>query len=225
MIFGHSYTYRVNAANLMGYGVFSTPQSYIPREAPGKPTSAPTLVAGSSSRTTIVISYLPILENTGGSAIIKYNVYVDDGHYSAFAGPYTSATNGMSMLFSTDLLPVLPTTGLTYRFKYTSVNIAGESILSDELCVLLAEVPTVPLSLVRIDSNILPAGQIRVTWSMPSDNGGSPITGYRLYLDTVLLYDGSSLSTEVVYTIVNLIVGRAYQISVSANNAKGESLT
>jgi len=59
---------------------------------------------------------------------------------------------------------------------------------------------------------------------MPSDNGGSPITGYRLYLNDVLHYDGAGLPTEVIYTLVNLNVGRDYKISISAINAKGEGL-
>ena len=178
----------------------------------------------SSNRFEIVIAYDAIVENTGGSAILSYKVYVDDGNDGAFGGPYMSSGSGKTMLFSTSLLPVAPTTGKIYRFKYSSTNIAGESLLSDELSVLLAEVPKIPLNLVRIDSAILPAGQIRVTWDMPADDGGSPITGYRLYLNDVLHYDGTGLPTEVIYTLVNLNVGRDYKIAISAINAKGEGL-
>ncbi len=63
----------------------------------------------------------------------------------------------MTLQFSTSQLPAL-TTGLIYGFKYSSVNIAGESELSDELNVLLAEVPSAPLNLHRINSATLPAG-------------------------------------------------------------------
>jgi len=63
-----------------------------------------------------------------------------------------------------------------------------------------------------------------VTWEMPLDDGGSPITGYRLYLNDVLHYDGAGLSTEVIYTVVDLSVGFDYKISVTAINAKGEGL-
>lgn len=66
---------------------------------------------------------------------------------------------------------------------------------------------------------------MRVTWDLPADDGGSPITGYRLYLNDVLVYDGDQKSTEVVYTLINLSVGLDYKISVSAMNAKGEGLT
>ena len=65
-----------------------------------------------------------------------------------------------------------------------------------------------------------------MTWEMPKDIdvGGTPITGYRLYLNDVLHYDGSGLSTEVIYTIINLNVGFDYKISVTAINSKGEGL-
>ena len=147
------------AENLMGYGVYSSiAQSYIPRQVPGKPPHAPMLVPELSDRTELVIRYEPIIENTGGAAISFYNVYIDDGHDGTFSGPYVSVSNGMTLLFSTNLLPVAPTTGLMYRFKYSSTNVAGESDLSEELSVLLSEVPSVPLNLHRIDSAILPAG-------------------------------------------------------------------
>lgn len=159
LILGHPYQYRVKAENLMGYGVYSSiAQSYIPRQIPGKPPTAPVLVPELSDRTELVIQYAAITENTGGSPILQYSVYVDDGLDGPFSGPYVSMGSGMTMRFSTNLLPTSPVTGRIYRFKYTATNIAGESELSDELSVLLAEVPSTPLNLHRIDSATLPAG-------------------------------------------------------------------
>ena len=60
---------------------------------------------------------------------------------------------------------------------------------------------------------------------MPADDGGSPITGYRLYLNSVLVYDGNGTSTQNNYTVTNLIVGHDFTISVSALNNKGEGLS
>ncbi len=172
LILGHPYQYRVKAENLMGYGAYSapspdSPHGYIPRSAPGKPPSAPKLVPEHSTRTEIVISPDPIIDNTGGSAITGYNVYVDDGNDGPFGGPYPATAEstpsppgppGTTWRFSTAALPIAPTTGKIYKFKYSAVNVAGESPLSDELSVLLAEVPTAPQGLRRIDSATLPAG-------------------------------------------------------------------
>jgi hypothetical protein len=49
-------------------------------------------------------------------------------------------------------------TGRIYKFRYSAVNIAGEGPLSDTVSILMAEVPTAPTSLVRIDQTILSAG-------------------------------------------------------------------
>jgi hypothetical protein len=76
--------------------------------------------------------------------------------------------------------------------KYTAVNIAGESGFSPVVPILMAEVPSLPLSLIRINSATLPAGTVSVQWSLPADNGGTPVTGYKLYLNGVLYYDGST---------------------------------
>lgn len=46
--------------------------------------------------------------------------------------------------------------------------------------------------------------------------------GYKLYLDGVLYYDGSSSTSVVSYTVTSLSVGISYSISVTAVNAVGE---
>jgi hypothetical protein len=88
---------------------------------------------------------------------------------------------------------------------------------------MLAVVPGVPTSFARIDYNTLVAGTIRVSWSLPASNGGTPILGYKLYVANVLYYDGSATSTVTSYTITDLSVGLTYSISVTAVNAIGES--
>lgn len=37
----------------------------------------------------------------------------------------------------------------------------------------------------------LTAGDIRITWSLPVDNGGTPVLGYKIYLNQALLVDVS----------------------------------
>ena len=68
-------------------------------------------------------------------------MYVDDGNDGSFSGPYN---NGLLLTYNTASLSL--TTGLTYRFKYSAVNSEGEGPLSDEVAILLADLPTVPTS-------------------------------------------------------------------------------
>jgi len=67
--------------------------------------------------------------------------------------------------------------------------------------------PSAPTNFERIDMNSLTAGDIRVKWSLPADNGGSPVNGYLIYLNGVLLVDASTQSTLNVYTYTGLSVG------------------
>ena len=71
--------------------------------------------------------------------------------------------------------------------------------------------------------NSLTAGDIRVKWQLPADNGGSPVNGYRLYLNDILLVDASTQSTLNSYTYTGLSVGQTYLLSISAVNNIGES--
>lgn len=140
----------------------------------------------------------------GGSPILNYNVYIDDGNDGPFS---TVINNGLLLTYNTAaILPAL-TTGQVYRFKYSGVNTAGESALSDEVAILMAVPPSVPTNLARINSATLPSGQIQVSWSLPADNGGTPVTGYKLYLNNVLQFDGSMQASITNYLATNLNVG------------------
>ena len=57
---------------------------------------------------------------------------------------------------------------------------------------------------------------------MPSDEGATPVRGYKVYLDSALHYDGSTQSTLNTYTFVNLNVGQTYKMGVTAGNDIGE---
>ena len=148
LIVGHVYTYRVKAANLMGYGAYSGEYSFVPRMIPGEPKLPPRNVQDSTTRTTVYIEYDPVLEN-GGAEITSYTVYIDDGLDSDVFTPYASA---LALTFNSAVLPggTPLTTGRIYRLKYSASNVAGEGPLSPEVSILLAEKPGPPVALRRI---------------------------------------------------------------------------
>jgi len=170
-----------------------------------------------TTRTQIGIEYDRIVED-GGAAILYYTVYIDDGNYGAF----TAHSNGLLLkwIFSDASLK----SGLIYRVKYSSTNIHGESEHSNESLIMLAEVPSAPANLHRTEWDSLPAGSIMLKWSLPEDEGGDPVTGYKLYVDSVLIQDASGSSTMNEYIFTNLSVGAPYQLQVAAVNSIGESL-
>lgn len=113
--------------------------------------------------------------------------------------------------------------GQIYKLRYSSTNVHGESDLSDEVSILLAERPAAPAGLTRIDITMVQAGDVRIAWTLPEDEGGDPVLGFRLYLNQVLWEDFSLQSTLNNYTYTGLSVGQTYDFSVTALNDIGES--
>lgn len=109
---------------------------------PDKPSTAPTNVAASTTATVINIVYNALnIDQSGGSPITNYNVYIDDGNDGAFGA---AISNTLATTYSTSALTL--TAGKVYRFKYSAVNVEGEGPHSDEVAILMASVPTVPTS-------------------------------------------------------------------------------
>jgi len=202
----------------MGFGALSEEFSYIPRDVPGKPPTAPRNIDASTNRLKLFIEYDTVKED-GGAPITDYNIYIDDGLDGQFTGPIK---NGAS-LRAWDSTGLTLVTGRYYRLKYSSTNIHGESELSDEVSILLADEPSKPQNIARIDMESVTAGDIRIKWSLPADEGGDPVLGYLLYLDGSLVLDASTQSTLNEYTYTGLSVGRTYRLSVTAVNDIGES--
>jgi hypothetical protein len=226
LIMGHTYTYRVKAQNLMGYGAYNpTPRSFIPRVVPAAPPLAPRNVLASSTRSVLYLEFDEVLDN-GGSPITSYMVEIDDGTDS---DAFTAYNAGTLLTFDTQSAnggtPISMTAGLTYRAKYRAVNDAGTGPLSPEVQILLAEVPGPPANVRRINTDTLPAGHLSIAWDLPTDNGANPVVGYVIYLDNVVHHNTSNYDSALnEYTFTTLTVGRVYTIGTSARNLKGEGV-
>ena len=207
----------------MGYGTLSSNFIFVPRYLPAKPPTAPRNVVSSTDRTTIYIEYDALVDgDDGGSAIEKYNIYIDDGMDGAFLLVTSQTPDQLTWTSSSTSLTL--SSGLIYKLKYSAKNVHGEGPLSDEVSILVAERPSAPTALVRIAMESLVAGQIRIEWRLPADEGGDPVTGYLIYLDDVLYKDARGDPTLNEFTYTTLNVAQMYKIGVSAINDIGEGL-
>jgi hypothetical protein len=155
---GHVYSYRIKAENLMGYGLYSSTFSFIPRVPPGQPPLAPRNRPTVTTRTMLAFEYDAVLDE-GGDTISHYSVHIDDGTDS---DNFANFTAGTALQFDTSALTTAGSltlvTGRMYRIKYQAINVAGEGPLSPECQILLAEAPSAPSNIRRINIDTLPAG-------------------------------------------------------------------
>lgn len=120
-------------------------------------------------------------------------------------------------------------TAVTNTLPRARAPIAGIIILMIAAFVLsvvstpakAASVPGVPMAFTVVSSD----GVVTLAWSEPADDGGSAITGYRVYRG--MMEDGLGIVedvTEMHYTDTGISSGQTYYYAVSALNAEGEGV-
>jgi len=137
---------------------------------------------------------------TGGSAISSYS--------------WSGACSGSG--FVTTVTCSGLTGGTNYTLSVAATNAVGTSGSGSRSGTALTY-PGAPTG------NASPAnGALSVTWTTPSSNGGTAITGYTATA-TASGHSYSCTSTTLSCTIAGLTNGMTYSVSVVATNAKGNS--
>jgi len=155
----------------------------------------------------------------GGSAITGYDIY--EGTSSG--GESTTPVNS-SAITGTSYTATGLTNGTTYYFTVVAVNDVGSSNASSEAAAIPATVPGTPTGLTATAGN----GQVALSWTAPSSDGGSAITGYDIYEGTSSGGESStpvnsSAITGTSYTVTGLTDGTTYYFTVVAINNVGTS--
>lgn len=86
--------------------------------------------------------------------------------------------------------------------------------------VMAASVPSPPTGLSAVSN----AGIVYLGWAEPTDDGGSAITGYRVYRG--IMEDGLGIVEDISgmsFSDTGLSTGQTYYYAVSALNVEGES--
>lgn len=162
----------------------------------------------------VTLTWDPPADN-GGLPVLLYRIYRG------------TSSGGESFLIEVPLIltyiDLLVTNGVTYYYQVTAVNLDGESGYSNEVSATPgppATVPGPPTGLTAIGGDRF----VALAWLAPDDDGGSPITNYRLYRGTSS--GGESFYVDVgnvlVYSDGSVANGVTYYYQVSAENAQGE---
>jgi titin len=213
---GTTYFFQVAAINSVGTGSFSAASSGVtPAGLPG----APTAVSGTAGNTQVALTWTAP-SSTGGSAITGYQVQVG----TSATGPFSNATGCTTTSTTTACTATGLTNGTTYFFQAAAINAVGTGSFSAVSSgVTPAGVPGAPTAISGTAGNT----QVSLTWTAPSSNGGSAITGYQVQVATSATgtYSNatgcSTTSTTTACTATGLTNGTTYFFKVAAINANG----
>ena len=174
------------------------PPPFVP--SPPGPPSAVTAIPGNASA---IVSWAPPTV-TGTFPIDVYMVRTQPGGQSCTTSTTTCTVTGL-------------TNGTAYTFTVTASSAAGTGPASAPSAPVTPR--TIPGSPAAVAATPGDARAI-ITWSVPADDGGSPITGYRV--TTIPTSDGCTV-TATTCTLEGLANGRQYVVSIVAVNEAGNS--
>ena len=231
LVNGRGYTVSVVAVNMAGEstavaavpsGASSGVNSWVPAvtaaTAPQNMVVVPDFDDGS-----VLVSWVAPTD-TGGSVLQSFTVEYRCGDVSSWAAaagsPVTFVSTAQAQLLRVSGLPK----GATCEFRVAAVSsLSGDAAVMSGFATaetVVAEAPGAPTGV-----TVQPAHEaLLVSWQPPADDGGSPVTGFKVFYASggdpeVVLVPGAATST-VVSGLLNRF---AYTVSVSAVSDAGES--
>ena len=167
---GQTYRFKVSAVNAAGESENSTETVVIASDypdAPGQPRRE------SSTDSSVSISWTPPEEN-GGESVFQYEVYYKEADQAEAAWALITTITDINALAYTH-------TGLStdvdVQYKVRAESGKGYGAFSIRNTFVLAGYPSVTNPPARVSST---RTSVTTEWLI-SDDGGTPITGYRLY--------------------------------------------
>jgi uncharacterized delta-60 repeat protein len=186
-------------------GVSNSPSATTTKTTP----SAPQNLVASAGIGWVMLTWSAPSSN-GGSPVTGYDIYrgVSSG------GETLLITLGSVTTYN----DTAATKGQPYYYEVSAVNGVGEGAKSGE--VFARTMPTAP-SIREYEGG---GGWVALNWSAPSSNGGSAVTGYRVYRgpssggETLL----AAIGNVTTYEDTHLWGGQTYYYEISAVNLAGE---
>jgi hypothetical protein len=199
---GSVYSITVLATNAAGNSIESSSLNASPVTIPGKPTISAVEPGANSA---LVRWRAPA--TTGGASVTSYRVVATPGGASCqtTGAEFSCRVTGLE-------------NGTTYTFSVTATNNAGVGTASSTFNGVPSTVPGVPRNVTATPQD----GALKVTWSAPTYDGGTAVTGYTATVRST--GDNCSVNAATLTcTIAGLVNGEDYIVDVTANNNSGSS--
>lgn len=200
---GVSYSFIVTTTDGSG-STDSSPQTFTPKSVPSAPS------AGSATAGVGKATLTWTLTDNGGLPLTKFLISGGGNDYEVTD---TTKTN----YEVTGLTP-----GQNIVFNISAYNSLGKSISSTYSSI---RIPAAPGVVTAVDATSQSDGSVKVTWTAPTDDGGSTVTGYSVTLSPS---SGSDLTKTVLgttqATFENVAAG-TWTAKVSATNLAGTGVS
>ncbi|KAL9189871.1 hypothetical protein ACHAXT_009546 [Thalassiosira profunda] len=231
---------RLRNSQSHGYRRLANPLHATPQHNP--PGAPPPVALVESTSTSITVGWQKPTVN-GGKVVSGYELWMDAWSGGDTFMVYDGAGSPDVMQYQLTTSDVGPhsqivETGRQYRFQVRAINNCDADDPSRSCFGEFSEVqiftvrdprPPLPPSMPQRDatSRVISSDEaaISVSWAPPVDNGGSPITGYILYMRD---YEGTMTQHEfgvetTTWQAESLRPGEVYRFHVVAINAQGKS--
>src|SRR3972149_1179149 len=222
LISGTQYSYRVYAINSAGTSVVSNVATAKPSH-----TLVPTnLIADDISPTSILLTWTAPSQTFGGSI----TGYIISKRFAADVYDQIGETNGQQTSYTVTGLHTGETYTYVVKARYNIGTSSDNSSPASATPTASSTPPskfTVPNSPAGLTATATSPIQIDLVWNAPTNDGGSPITGYKIDVKTgtgeyVTLKDNTG-STARIYTHAERTPGTTYTYKVYAINSVGTS--
>ena len=211
---GTSYTFEVRAVNGVGGGQGATASATLADSAPGAPAN----LTATARDEQVALSWGAPAD--GGSQILRYEY-----RYAAAGETYSDWATVSGAGSARSLTVTGLTNGTEYGFQVRAVNGVGEGPHAEDSATP-GRAPSMPTGLTAS----VGSETITVMWGMPTDTGGSSVTGYQVRYrmnggnwTSPMAVEGGASATS--HTIMGLTNGIGYEIEVWAVNAIGRGAT
>lgn len=191
--------------------------------AVNQPPSAPQNFSGDAAPNAITLSW-EAPSSDGGSAITSYLV--------SYTNSSTGVTTTIGVGSRTDYTLYNMTPGIAYSVSVAARNAVGNGDYTATVSVTPLDSETDPPgSPTNLVATPISFGAARLEWDAPDEDGGTPVTGYRIVIDPLFPQSGSGLeeSRELLTTDTHIDLSGfetwyiSYRATVYALNDAGAS--
>ena len=216
-----TYHYRISAINAAGTG---NPSNIVnaTTDAASVPDAPTGLTATASGSTQIHLSWTAP-SNDGGAAISGYRIVMSTDAGANWSD-LVANTESSATTYTHTGLPE----GATRHYRVYAINSIGESNPSNVANATTGAAITRPGAPAELTAAASGRTQIHLSWTAPTNNGGTAITGYRIEISADAGSNWSNLaanteSSATTYTHTGLPESATRHYRVYAINSVGES--